>query len=291
MGIRTLRNVGSNAVSIFTSDVLNKATTLVIYILVGRYLGAFEFGQMSLALMLLYTFQVFAVAGLRTLITREVAIDRMKTDQYLVNASTIVALSSLLSMSMLLLFVRLMNYAADTASIILLLSLGLLPYSLSAIYEAVFKGWERMHYIAYANVPANIAKVILGFVMLSHGYGLYHVVIVLVATRVIIAGVEWWLIIKHITRPHIRIDLRFSLAMTRTAGTFLGIDGIIALWASLNILLLSKLAGVTAVGLYSAAAQLMVPVMLVYQSIVVSIFPMMCRKFDSSFQNLKNKYG
>lgn len=287
MAISSVRRIVGNAVSILTSDVLNRATTFVVYALVARYLGAFEFGQMSLALTLSYTFQIFAVAGLKTLIAREVARERKKTHQYLINGSMVVAVSSLLSMIILLVFVRLMNYSTGTASIILLLSLGLIPYSLSAICEAVFQAWERMHYIAYANVPANIAKLSLAFLILSRGYGLYHLVILLLASRVAIVGVEWWLMLRHITRPRVRIDPRFSLAMIRTTVTFLGMDGIIAIWASLNIVLLSKLASETEVGLYSAATQLMVPVILVYQSIVLSIFPMMCRKFEPSFQSLK----
>jgi O-antigen/teichoic acid export membrane protein len=56
---------------------------------------------------------------------------------------------------------------------------------------------------------------------------------------------------------------------------------------SVNILLLSKLAGEKEVGLYSSANQLMVPLMLIYQGIVLSVYPIMCRKFDTSPQSLK----
>src|SRR5207253_2809438 len=64
-------------------------------------------------------------------------------------------------------------------------------------------------------------------------------------------------------------------------------DGTLAVMSSLNILLLSKLASETEVGLYSAATQLMVPLLLVYQSMAQSIFPVMCRKVQSGYQSLK----
>ncbi len=287
MTICSIRRIAGNAASILTSNVMNRATTFVLYALVARYIGAADFGRLSVALTLFYTFQVLAVAGLRTLITREVAKDRTKTDRYLVNGSMAVVISSLLSIIILLLFVRLMRYAADTTSVILLLSLALLPYSLIAICEAVFQGWERMHYIAYANVTVNIAKVGLAFLMLSRGYNLYHLVILLVASHVARVGIEWWLMFKHITRPRLSIDPRFALAMIRSTSTFLGIDGLIAVSASLNVLILSKLAGETAVGIYSAAAQLLVPLNLVFTSIVLSVFPTMCRQFEPSYQGLK----
>ncbi len=285
--IASIRRIAGNAASIFINTVVNRATTFVLYALIARHLGAHEFGQLSLALTLFYTFQVFAAAGLSTLITREVAKDRTKTDQYLVNGSMVVIVSSLLSITALLLFVWLMNYSLDTGAVILLMSLGLLPYALSAICEAVFQAWEMMHYIAYANMSVNIAKVGLGFLALASGYGLYGLVLLLVASHVTVLGIEWWLTLRHIARPGWKIDPRFSLDMTRSTGTFLGIDGIIAIVASISPVLLSKLTSETEVGLYSAANQVMVPVVLVFQSIALSVFPMMCRKFDSDLPSLK----
>jgi len=283
----TLRRGFGNTVSILTSDVVNKATYFILYALVARYLGVFEFGQMTLALTIFYTFQVFAVAGLKTLITREVARDKTKTDQYIVNGSVVVAGCSLLAMIVLVLFVRLMNYAEDTASIILILSLALLPYSLSAVYEAVFQAWEKMHYIAWANVPANFIQVSLAFLMLSHGYGLNHLVLLLSVSYIGKLGVEWWLLHKYITKPQLRIDLGFCLTMIRTTTTFLGLDVVIAISASLSIILLSKLASETEVGLYNAASQLLMPLMIICLSIKTSAFPLICMKFDRSHQNLK----
>lgn len=287
MIISNTRRIVGNAVSLLTSDVVNRATTFVLYALIARYLGAFKFGQMSLALTFFYTFQIFAGAGLKTLITREIARDKTKTNQYFINGCIVGIVSSLLSIILLLVFVWLMNYAITTATIILLLSLGLLPYSLSSICEAVFQAWEKMYYITYASVPVNVAKVGLAGLLLAQGYDLYHLIILLVISHVIILGIEGWLMFQHVTRPRLSLDPHLSLLMVRSTSTFLGIDGFIAIMSSLNIILLSKLTSETEVGLYSAVAQLMVPVTLIYQSIVLSIFPVMCRKFEPTFQSLK----
>jgi O-antigen/teichoic acid export membrane protein len=274
-------------VSLLASDVANRAATFVLYALVARYVGASDFGRMSLALTFFYVFQTFAVAGLKTLIIREVAKDRTKTAQYLVNGSAVVVVTSLVSISILLLFVRLVQYSAETTSVILLLSLALLPYSMASICEAVFQAWEAMHYFAYTNVSVNVAKVGLAFLMLSQGYGLYHLVILLLVCHVASAALEWRLVLRHITRPRSGIDLHFSLAMSRATSTFLGIDSLIAIVGSLNVVLLSKLVGETEVGLYSAAVQLLAPMHLIFMSIVLSVFPMMCRRFEPSFHGLK----
>jgi len=282
-----LRKTTGNALSILTSDVMSRMTSFVLYALVARHLGAQEFGQLSLAFTLFYMFQVFAVGGLKTLIVRQVAKDRAKTQLYFVNGCMIVAFTSLASIVALWSFIHLMHYPPATTRIILLLSFGLLPYSVSAVSEGIFQAWERMRYIACVNVPVNIAKVAGAFLLLTTNRGLYPVVLILLSSFAVIAAVEVWILLRKFSSEPASIDFHFSLATMRSAATFLGIDGTLAVMSSLNILLLSKLATETEVGLYGAATQLMVPLLLVYQSIAQSIFPLMCRKMEPGFQNLK----
>src|SRR5258708_6674015 len=124
----SLRKTGTNALSILTSDVMNRATSFVLYAMVARRLGTFEFGQLSLAFSLFYAFQVFAVAGEKTLIVRQVAKERSQTRMYLVNGCMMVSLASFVSLGAVFAFLRLAPYAASTDLIIFLLSLALFPY-------------------------------------------------------------------------------------------------------------------------------------------------------------------
>lgn len=283
----SLRKTGSNAIGLLTSDAMNRATTFVLYAMVARQLGAREFGQLTLALALLYAFQVFAVAGLKLLITRQVAKDRTQTGAYFINGCGIVALSSFLSLVTLFGFVRLMHYPADTSFVILLLSLSLFPYAFSAICEGIFQAWERMRYIPLVNVPVNVVKIFCAFLFLSNGYGLYAIVLILLSSLVAIAGLEGWILFRRFPKQKSAFDPHFSLAMSRSASTFLGIDGILAATNSLNIILLSKLTNETQVGLFNSAMQLMAPLLLVFQSTTVSIFPMMCQRVEPGFRSLK----
>jgi O-antigen/teichoic acid export membrane protein len=286
MSLNLIKTSG-NALSILTSDVMNRATSFVLYALVARHLGAQEFGRLTLAFTLFYTFQVFAVGGLKTLIVRQVAKDRTQTRMYFINGCMIVALSSLASIVALWSFVHLMHYPPATTGVILLLSFGLLPYTISAVCEGIFQAWEQMHYIAYVNVPVNIAKVAGAFLLLTTNRGLYPVVLILLFSLAVIAAGELWILLRKFSSQPASLDFHFSLATVRSAVTFLGIDGTLAVMSSLNIILLSKLATEIEVGLYSAATQLMVPLLLVYQSMAQSIFPLMCRKVEPGYQSLK----
>ena len=283
----SLRRVGGNALSILTSDVMNRAASFVIYAMVARHLGAQEFGQLALAFSMFYMFQIFAIAGLKVLIVREVAKDRSRTRMYFLNSCAILGVSSLLSLSALLIFLRVMHYSPSTNLVILLLSLGLFPAAISAVCEGIFQAWERMSYIAWVNVPVNLGKMTLAFLLLSRNHGLYGIVGMLLAAFSIVAIVETWIVLRRFPSPPASLELAFSVRTVRSAVTFLGIDGTLAIEGSIIALLLSKLGSVTQVGLFSAACQVMVPVNLVYQSIAQSIFPLMCQKVEPGLQNLK----
>jgi O-antigen/teichoic acid export membrane protein len=88
-------------------------------------------------------------------------------------------------------------------------------------------------------------------------------------------------------QPQPGLDLRFSLVMLRSSAPFLGIDVTVALWSSVQIILLSAMATETEVGFYSAAAQVLVPVGLLFQSLTQTMFPIMCRRFVEDCRDLK----
>jgi O-antigen/teichoic acid export membrane protein len=282
-----LRTAGGNALSILTSDVMSRATSFVMYALVARHLGAQEFGQLSLAFSLFYMFQVFAIAGLKVLIIRQVAKDRSQTSLYFVNACTIVTTASFASVAALFVFVHLMHYPPATTRVALLLSLGLFPTAISAVCEGIFQAWEKMYFIAWVNVPVNVAKIIGTFILLTGKLGLYGVILILLGAFFTVAAIETWIVLRRFPSLHTSVDLAFSIRTLRSAITFLGIDGTLAIEGSVNILFLSKLATVSEVGFYSAATQVMVPLFLVYQSIAQSIFPLMCRNIEHGLQSLK----
>jgi O-antigen/teichoic acid export membrane protein/glycosyltransferase involved in cell wall biosynthesis len=271
------RLMARNAAAILAGDVVGRGATFVVYALVARRLGVYAFGQLALALTLFAAFQVLATGGLKTLLTRELARDRDAAARAVSSGSALVAAFAALATALLLGFVALMGYSADTALVVVLVGLGMLPSALTAIYEATLQAWERMEYIAYANVPVSLAKVGLAALLLGNGRGVIAVAGLLLAAQWAVAGAERWLLARQIAPLGTRPDRETARGLLAAAWTFLGIEGVVAVTAALNAVLLSRLAGEPEVGLYSAAAQLSVPVALVYQSIAVSVYPALCR--------------
>jgi O-antigen/teichoic acid export membrane protein len=274
------RRFASNLVAVLASDILNKGATFLVYILVARKLGAYAFGQMSLALTLFYSFQVIAAFGMQTLITREVAKDPQKAGAYFAGSLLVGLLASLGATFLLVVAVIALDYPVDTRNVILITALGLIPFAIANSCQAVIRGWEKMHLIAYIQVPINVLKVVATYVLLCFGGDIFQVVVITVLAQFLIGLASLIITLRHLqTWSPGFWDLSFAWSVATRSTTFVGCETVTAWWTSLNIVLLSKMANETDVGLYNAAMQLMIPMGIFYQSVMVAAFPIMCRKF------------
>jgi O-antigen/teichoic acid export membrane protein len=269
------------------NDVVDRVATFLIYTLIARYLGVFAFGQMSLAITFFQTFQLLAVVGLQTLITREVTKSKTQTRKYFINGSLVVTAFSLLSITALAILIRFLRYSTETTNTVLLLSCSLLPYSLSTVSDAIFQAWEKMFYITIANTVVNIVKIALAFLLLSQGYGINVIILLILVAYILNLITKWFIISLYITKIRMNFDIPFCISMTKTALTFLGINGAQAILTSVNVIILSKLASEVEVALFSASFQVMVPVAIIFESVSRSAFPVLCRRFESGLQRMK----
>lgn len=277
----------SNMMALLASDLCNRATTFVMYALVARSLGAFDFGQLSLALTFFYTFQVLASGGLRTLLVREIAKDRAQTGSYLLHASAVVVIFCVMAIGLLYGVVWWLDYRPETAAIILLLSLGLLPAGLMTVCEAICQGWERMELIAYVNVPLHLGKLTLIVALLWGGFGAYALVALLMITYGVGFLLLFVIVLRLIPPIQWRLEPARVATLLRSTLPFMGIEVIIAVWTSIQIFMLSAMRNETEVGLFNAASQLLIPINLVLQNVGVSLFPNMCRRLGQGLEELK----
>ena len=276
-----------NAFSILASNAMNRAATFVLYALIARYIGANEFGQLSLGLTFFQTFQLLAVAGMRILVTRLVAKNREKSGEYFINGSIAVAFFSILSALILISMASWMEYTDDTYWVIVLLSFGLLPFALSIVCDALFQGHERMQYITYANTIISIGKIIAAYILLRRGVHLITVVWLINIAHLALFAIKWWLVTYYIVKPQFKLNPELCWSMITGTVTFLGIDGLTAVMSSFQILVISALYSEVDVAYFNSAHQTLVPFDLIFQSIIVSVFPIMCRQYELGASNLK----
>jgi O-antigen/teichoic acid export membrane protein len=198
-----------------------------------------------------------------------------------------VTLTSLLAILAMNGFTIMMQYGENTIAVVFILSLGILPYSLSMICDALFQGREKMHFIAYSNLLFSVIKIGLVMILLLHGLTLFQLAWLITLTYGIGTLIKLWFLIMDIGKPVLRIDPKFCVVMAKSTVTFLGINCVSAVMISFNTILLSKFSSEIEVGFYNAATQLLIPVMLLFNSIVFSVYPVLCRSFESGMQKLQ----
>jgi O-antigen/teichoic acid export membrane protein len=282
-GPRQWSRLAANAASVLASDVANRATTFAVYLLVARFLGAHGLGQLSLALTFFYLGQVLAIAGLRTLLIRELSRTPERAPEYATAAALVAGGAALGSLLVVTAAVLVLGYSAGTTAVILLVAAGVPGYALSAVAEGMLLARERMTLVAAVTVPMNAVKLGGAAVLLATGGGdMRLLALLLTACQWGTAVVEWLLAARYVAVPQLRPDLAVARRLARSSTPFLGIDCLSAVAASANIVILSKLLDERAVGLYSMAAQLLVPLDLLTRNVLLAAFPMMCARREAS---------
>src|SRR5438132_14138848 len=96
--------------------------------------------------------------------------------------------------------------------------------------------------LATATVPVNLLKTVGVFLLIRQGEAVIHVLVLVIAAHVAVASVEWWLLRRRLPPSAVRVDLAFVRSILRSTWAFLGLDAVIALFGSVEILLLSRFA-------------------------------------------------
>ena len=99
----------------------------------------------------------------------------------------------------------------------------------------------------------------LAYLLLARGGGLREIAWLLVACPFALLAIQGLLLVRLHGRAAIDRQPALRPRLARTTLTFLGIGRLIAIAASLNVVLVSKMVDVTAVATFNAASQLLVP--------------------------------
>ena len=287
MGRTGVWRFAQNVMSLLGAGAIDRITNFIVLIAVGRYLGSRSLGQLVLAVSLFQLFLRFTGLGLRDLITREVARDRKVTAQYLGNAAGLVWVAAGIGSALIVGLVALLNYAPDTRRIILLLFVGLFPYALRQVAEAVFIAWERTRYVVAVNTPVHVAQTAVAVWMAATGRSLAAIVLSIVCAYAAMAVLLLIAAARMAGLSGAKFDPAFARSLLGAATPFFGMQGAVAITASINVVALSKFVGEAGVGVFGAATQLLVPLGLATESTASVLFPVMVRRARGGIDSLR----
>ncbi len=255
--MRTYAAIIHNTLALAVPSILNPLISFLLVLVISRYMGVEGLGKYSLVLSYAAIFSTLASMGLGDLCVREVARDRSQAHVYLVNAVSMGIAASLVSMAAMNAMVFGMGYETDILWAAVICSLSIPASTAIGFMEAIFRSLERSYYVAGSFVAENVVRVVVCVWLLLTGHGIIPVFTAIFASRIFGMLLLFGFYVRVMGFPKVGLNsgiLRFLLS---EAPTFASIAIFSTIHLSVDQIMLSKLQGLEAVGLYSAADRLL----------------------------------
>lgn len=278
--MNTARRLAGNTVASLIHQISTPISSFLLVYFIAKYMGPSGLGQFSTGLALFFIFQCVSCLGFPYLITREVSQKRDFAWKLTVNSSIIGLFFSLFAAFIMCLIIRSVTDDAEVVQATYILSIALIPFTLTTIFESVCRGYERLDYAAIALVAGNALKVALGLFVLFKGYGIYHLYIAITIGYFIVLLFNIYFLFKCIPASN---RLSYSpdfyvckwIAKSTPVLALILITGGIRL--NFDIILLTKLMSPWDVGIYSAGSKLANMFRLGTSSYIMALQPVIFR--------------
>ena len=283
----TTRRFLRNTSVLIVANALQPVLSFYLVVTISRLLNVDGLGAYSTVFNYQAIFQICAGFGLKNLLTRNVAQQHDSLWRYLWQGSLIVLPFALLSMAGLIALTAALDYSPTVFWATAVVSLSLLAAALADVCEGALAGIERLHIVGYSAVLENIVRVVVSLIVLFNGLGLLALVWVFVASKFVKAAFYFWYIHRAVApfpNAKRRKDFGDWHSMRRLifdARVFALTMLCVTIYWKIDVSLLSKLTGLEAVGIYSAAYRFLMIMLVVVDSFVNSLFPIISNYYHT----------
>lgn len=282
-----------NSVLSLALNLVNKASSVIVFILIARRASVEQAGIFSLATTYIAIFSALTW-GLDELMVRQVARDRSTSARYF---GSFLMLRLVLATGLYGILVavvrRGLRYTPTTAVPVIIMGFSIILDSLGNVGQALLNAHERFGFPVGAALLSSLIKLIGALTALISGGGL--------------TGVGWaWCIGSALgaltvlaaasrqagrLRPIEWLDLRFWAQQVRLALPFLTIGFLITLEYQTDVVILSAVRSEAEVGWYSAATMIAFALLLFSQAYRAAVYPLMTRYHRSAPDKLVHLYS
>ncbi len=268
-------------VTLMTVRLASPLASFLIIVLVARVWGRAILGQYNTVWAWLTIFQFISLFGLGEYISKEVGANHASGSKYLTHGlvfgvfSSLVCAIAMCGGAVLLEYPDEMKYAIMTASLALPFNACIL------ICQATFMAFQKIRYIALACILETSLFLALGSAVIIHGYGLIMLFWSLIFSRVLASGLNLFLAHRRIARLSFHIDWGFFRTLFAPVAIF-GLTGVAyQIFMRIDIVMLSKMTDMIAVGLYSSASKLMEMCLILPMTFYILNLPVAAKEYTS----------
>jgi len=277
---------GKNALAVFAAQVWGRLLSLVLAAIIARQAGTAALGTYILVLTLVSVTSGLTDLGLGTLLTREIARTQENASPKNQRAllSSFFWLKLCLSLGGYLLMVGLAGsglFPRETAGLLRLGGLVLVPDAISGTWGAYFNGRQRMEIPSGITAFNRALALGSGLYALGHGLGLAGVLLAAVFASLCGALLHTAVLLRWRLFPLFGPRVSQWQAVVLEAFPFALTSVIAAVYTRLDLVLLGLWSGNLAAGWYGAAYKLWDAASLVPNSILNALFPEITRLWST----------
>ena len=288
--MNTIQTIAKNTGALTLMHIVTMILGLIFTVSLARCFGDVAFGKYSFALAFTALFAVLMDLGFNQLTIREVARDKTLAKKYMGNILIIKLFLSLIFFALIFAAVNLMQYPADTKTIVYIFGAYTVLSSFGGLFRAVFHAFEKMEYESLLTIIQQVIVVSIGLTLLFLGYNLIQVVSVFLLGGVINVVFSLIVTVKKFVKPEFEVDFAFWKTSIINAIPF-GLTAIfVIIYVRIDTVMLSMMVGDAPVGWYNAAVTLILGLTFIPGVFLGAVFPVFSRFYTSSIDSLKNAY-
>lgn len=279
-------NIAKNTSYYTLALILQKVVSFTYFVIIARALGPEDLGKYYFALSFTTIFAVFIDLGFSNVSTRETAKDPERAGQYLNNVLGLKLPLTLLVWLALVLSVNLMGYPDLTKFLVYLASACMIFDSFTLTFFSLSRGFHNLSFESIASVSYQLTVLGLGLLTLKLGYGVEWQMGALVVASLLNTVYAYFVVTrkwKIKIRPIIDRELAKKLIIISLPFATFGIAQ--RFYTYFDTVLLSRLAGDEAVGIYQVAFKIIFALQFLPAAFSASLYP----AFASYWQNNRSQ--
>jgi O-antigen/teichoic acid export membrane protein len=277
--LRILKN--STALSL--AVLLERGIAFFLPWYVARVRGSEVYGGYSTAMTFVVIAAGFAFWGLDQLVPREIARSRERAGSLLASSAVLGGVTSLVTAAVVLVVVTFLDYAAGVRTLITLgVAFVLLPRTEATLCEATVNGLERMEWIVAVRFPAALLRIGVSILVLSRGWGMEALLVILAATHLIACGAYLAIFVRFVPGFRLRVDRTLARSLAVQAIPLVVTIGIGEGARQLDRVFLSTRWDVASVGFYSTGIMLVQLVYMLAPAVMNALYPVLSRAYLAS---------
>lgn len=282
-----------NCASILTGNFLNKILSVAVLVYLTGYLSPAEFGRYSFVIAYIAFFGILTDLGLNTLMTREIAGQKVDSSLWFGHAIAIRLLSTLLTVSVSLVCLAAAGYSYDIVNLASAASLSLLfsfrGLFFRTVFDIPFQVRLKMNYPAAVNFINELLSFAVLVMLIKNGSTLFEIVLALNIVNIPSFLVMAYLAVKEI-RPSFSFDPKAWRAIIKDSLP-LGLASLLeGVFIIIPVFLLSKYSTEEALGFYSLPFRISASLWIIPVAVMVTLLPRMSRDAITSAPTVREGF-